>query len=53
MRMLKTKVRPIATGARWAARPATAVLSATETASFDVSGDGAALRAPPKSQVRS
>src|SRR5712671_1769741 len=31
MRMLKTKVRPIATGARWAARPATAVLSTTVT----------------------
>src|SRR5258708_1832041 len=29
--MLKTKVRPIATGARWAARPATAVLSTTVT----------------------
>src|SRR3984893_13966236 len=27
MRMLKTKVRPIATGARWAGRPATAVLA--------------------------
>src|SRR5712671_4418241 len=29
IRMLRTKVRPIATGARWAARPATAVLSTT------------------------
>jgi hypothetical protein len=27
MRMLKTKVRPIATGARWAGRPATGVLA--------------------------
>jgi hypothetical protein len=27
MRMLKTKVRPIATGAKWAGRPATAVLA--------------------------
>ena len=27
MRMLKTKARPIAIGARWAARPATAVLA--------------------------
>src|SRR3984893_8000816 len=31
MRMLNTNVRPIATGTRWAARPATAVLSTTVT----------------------